>query len=494
MFNSKFKQIILNSLNVDKLLSSFTLLCSLILMVVYSANAQNASVSLTSNSIPLNDFLELSVTLSDETIKNIGNFPDIPGFIKRGKTNSTESYSNGTSMQMKHIIKQSYQPTKEGAFSIKPFSIAVNGKTVNFKGGLVRVTAPEQRKSNDPFAAFFELFDARNTREMANVKADAFFAVTSDRSEVYVGEGFTLTVALYVAKTNQAEMSFYKPGEQITDILQQVRPKNVWEENFGISEIIPEEVTVNGRAYTQYKLYQGTFFSYSTELIKIPASSLKMVSYKRSFAGISGGETLITLPSMPKQIKVKPLPPHPLSDKVAVGVFRLREKINKTSLKTGESIPYTFQIEGQGNISALAAPTLKSHPKLELFPPTTRQQINRSSNTVYGMKAFSYQIIPSEAGNYPLDEQIEWVFFNTLENRYDTLRPDVRLNVSGESTRNKNVNSNDFGELTTLMQNESNDLRSGSSDFLARVAINFLVLLLLCVGVWVYWARSRRES
>ncbi len=479
---------------MNKMLQFLAVFFCILGLFITESLAQNATINIKNSTIPLNDFLELSVTLSDETIKNIGSFPEIPGFTKRGRTNSTETYSNGTTLQMKHIVTQSYQPSKEGTFSIKPFSVAVNGKNVSFRGGTVRVAGASQRNASDPFAAFFELFDNRRLKEMANVKADAFFAITSDRNEVYVGEGFTLTVALYVARANQAEMGFYKAGEQIAEILQAIRPKNVWEENFGISEIIPEEVTVNGKPYRQYKLYQGTFFPYTTEVIKIPSASLKMIRYQSAFGGVAGSETIISLPSPAKQIIVKPLPAHPLRDKVAVGIFRLREKIKKTSLKTGESAPYTFQIEGQGNISAINAPELHTNPKLEVFPPSTRQQINRNSNTVYGMKAFTYQIIPSEAGQYPLNEQLEWVFFNTLTARYDTLRPEIRLSVSGESTRNKLVNSNDFGELNDLISHESNRLRGASLDFIGRLAVNLLIVCLLGVGFWVYMRRSKQDD
>ena len=63
-----------------------------------------------------------------------------------------------------------------------------------------------------------------------------FFALSTDKSEVFVGEGFTLTLAFYVAETNRAGLSFYNTSEQLAEIKKTITPANCWEENFNIEK------------------------------------------------------------------------------------------------------------------------------------------------------------------------------------------------------------------------------------------------------------------
>ena len=84
--------------------------------------------------------------------------------------------------------------------------------------------------------------------------------MTTSQDEVYLGEGFTATLAFYVAEENQAPLQFYDLGKQLTDILKLIKPSNAWEENFNIENINGSPVSINGENYTQYKIYQATFY------------------------------------------------------------------------------------------------------------------------------------------------------------------------------------------------------------------------------------------
>ena len=70
-----------------------------------------------------------------------------------------------------------------------------------------------------------------------DIEANAFLALTTDKPEVYVGEGFTTTLAFYVSEENRAELRFYDLGKQITDIVKEIKPNTCWEENFNIDNI-----------------------------------------------------------------------------------------------------------------------------------------------------------------------------------------------------------------------------------------------------------------
>src|SRR5690606_33549841 len=153
----------------------------------------------------------------------------------------------------------------------------VNGQTVNVSGTTVKVGAPvqQQRRAYDPFQNFFET-ESRPT-EYVDVEADAFLALTTDKTEVYVGEGFTTTLAFYVAETNRADLRFYDLSQQITEILKQIKPTNCWEENFNIDNITGEPVTLNNKGFTQYKIYQASYYPLNAEDIQFPSVGLKLI-------------------------------------------------------------------------------------------------------------------------------------------------------------------------------------------------------------------------
>ena len=94
---------------------------------------------------------------------------------------------------------------------------------------------------------------ATENNEFVEVEADAFLALTTDKNEIYIGEGITTTLAFYVAASNRADMKFYDLGTQLTGIIKKIKPENSWEENFNIDNINGESVNIKGVQYTQYK-------------------------------------------------------------------------------------------------------------------------------------------------------------------------------------------------------------------------------------------------
>src|SRR5690606_14747175 len=116
---------------------------------------------------------------------------------------------------------------------------------------------------------------------------------------------------------------------------------------------------------TQYKIFQATFYPLNNDPIEFPSVGLKMVKYLQaknpSFFSSNRKEDFKTYYSAPKTVKVKPLPPHPLRESVAVGRYTFSENISSEELKTGESFNYTFTIIGEGNVSAINEPKIKNY-------------------------------------------------------------------------------------------------------------------------------------
>jgi hypothetical protein len=205
----------------------------------------------------------------------------------------------------------SYLPLKQGIYTVQAFRMTVNGQTINSPGKKVKVGPPVQTQ-RDPFTYDpNDFFGKNNTTEFVDIKEDAFLAISTNKSEVYVGEGFTTSISFYVADKNRAPLQFHDLGKQLTNILKKIKPTNCWEENFEIENVQSETVTINGEYYDQYKLYEATFYPLNTKPIEFPSVGLQLIKFKvaknPSFFGQNRKEDFKTFYSKPKTIKVKEL-------------------------------------------------------------------------------------------------------------------------------------------------------------------------------------------
>lgn len=455
------------------------------LMGIFSltVQAQEVTIDLGPDEIGLNETFSIKVTISNDKIKSYDEFPDILGFQKQGISQSSSmNVINGQVTSTNSII-QYYKPTRRGTFTIEPFSVKINGNDVTHPGKTVAVVDPRssQRRSG-AFDAFDDLFGRQTQEEpeFIEIEDDAFFASSIDKSEVFVGEGFNVSLAFYMSETNQAPFQFYEPGRQLDDILKKMKPANAWEENFNITNIQPERVTLSGKNYVKYKVYEATFFPFSDGEITIPSISWEMIKYRvarnPTFFGSNRMEDFKTFYSSAKSIKVKPLPPHPLRNEVSVGVFQLRENIKEFEAETGDGFTYNFGISGEGNINSISTPRTKQIHKLNTFDPNVRQQINRGGGKVTGIKEYNYYLTINEPGEVKLADHFEWIFFNPIEAKYDTLRPAAIINVVGESKVNQAISRQRLGGLYDLIEVESNKLSSQRYKYYFSIFINLLLL------------------
>lgn len=288
-------------------------------------------------------------------------------------------------------------------------------------------------------------------------------------------------------------MQFHELGQQLSDILKKLKPSACWEENFNIENIEGETVEINGKYYTQYKIYQAVFYPLNTEDVEFPSVGLKMIKYKvaknPTFFGQNRQEDFKIFYSKPKTVKVKELPPHPLRESVAVGDYRLDEKITSSSGETGKSLAYDYNIYGEGNISAIEKPRVVKGQTFDFFEPNVKQSINRDNGRVTGTKAFSYYLIPKEPGNYDMNDFVQWIFFNPKTNKYDTLKPRVSLVINGESLKNDLISSRDGGSFYDRIASADNTLQSNNKSPWIKIAMNGLALLMVGASAWLMFRK-----
>lgn len=460
-------------------------------------NKNNITVTLGPDQIGENQAWTITVTVSNERLSGYNNFPDIEGFRKRGtSTQSQTTVINGQISSTQGVV-MTYLPTKQGTFNVPTFKMKVNDVEVTVPGKKVVVGAPVAARTTDPFRSLFDSDDffSRSEPEFVDVKDEAFLGLITNKDEVYVGEGVNTTLSFFVADNNRAPLHFHDLGKQLSDILKKLRPANCWEENFNIENIVGDVVNINGRGYTEYKIYQATFYPLNTQPIVFPSVGLEMLKFKvaknPSFFGQNRLEDYKTFHTKAKTVKVKDLPPHPLREAVAVGNYRLEERLNTTSLQTGQSVSYDFGVYGEGNISSIDKPLIRNDGIFEVYEPNVKQSINRDNGRVTGAKTFSYFMIPKEPGKYHLGDYFQWVYFNTTTHRYDTLRSAQVVTVRGESKKNQSIESSDLGSFYDNVDTASNQLQTHKSTGWIQWGANIFAVLM--VGLSIYLI-SRKTS
>lgn len=460
--------------------------------------SQSVQVTLGPDEIGENQAWTITITVQNDRLKSFDNFPDIQGFRKRGQsTQSTTNIVNGQVTSSQSVI-MTYLPERQGTFSIPTFSLKVNDKPVSVPGKKVRVGPAVQQQQRDPFKSFFDRspddFFENGESEFVDVKEDAFLALTTNKDEVFVGEGFNTTLSFFVSQDNRAPLQFYELGKQLADILKKIKPTSCWEENFNIENIDGESVRINGKDYTQYKVYQATYFPLNAEPISFPSVGLEMIKYKvaknPSFFGQNRKEDFKKFYTKAKRVVVKELPPHPLKNVVAVGDYRLDERMRGTNLQTGQSAGYTFNVFGEGNISAISKPSAKGDGRFEFYEPNVRQDITRQNNRITGNKSFSYFMIPKEPGKYKLSDYFNWVFFNPKTAKYDTLQSKLTVKVTGESKKNESILSNDAGNFYNKISTVDNTLKAVRDDRWQKWAFNGFILVMLGASVYLVFFKK----
>ncbi|MGB3778707.1 MAG: BatD family protein [Tunicatimonas sp.] len=475
----------------------FIVLGSLFICYTAPLLGQQASVELGRNQIGSNEQFTITLKIQNERLRQYGEFPQIQGFRQAGTSSSSSTNIVNGQISSSQSVTQTYLPTQEGTFRLPPFTLTVNEQTVNSPGTTITVGPPQQRNAQrgNPFAdPFDDLFGQHEPQEFVEVRDNAFLSLTTSKEEVYLGEGFTTTLGLYLFEEDQAMFQFPSDlGAQLTEILKKIKPSNAWEENFNIENINGTPVTINGKRYTQYKIYQATFYPLNLEPIEFTSVPLTMIKYRvaknPSFFGRRRQADNKTFSTQPKTVRVKDLPPHPLKDAVAVGNYQLDESVSTHKVNTGSSFNYNFKVVGAGNISAVDKPTVKPSEHFEVYPPSVEQNITRRSGQVRGSKAFSYYIVPNEPGKYRLGDLFNWIYFNPSTAQYDTLTSDVTLQVEGKSRKNELISEQDVGSFYDKISRADNTLAPRHGDNWERLLANGLILSMLVLTAVVVFRR-----
>ncbi|GAA4304228.1 BatD family protein [Nibribacter koreensis] len=462
----------------------------MLLLWAVTGLAQSLSIEYGPAAIPIDQYFTISVKVSPTKPVKVEGFPEVEGLQKSTRQLSSSTYKTGEQITVVYTLTQRYAPLKEGEVTVKPFTLTIDGKTVSGKAYKLKV-GPAQPVKPAADTLLPTVPVVAPAPEFVDVKENAFLTLHVPKKRAYVGESVPVSLWFYVADTDLGLLDFYQFETQILEIVRQLKQKSAWEEVLEQQEIQPEKIKVGDKAFTRYKLYEAVLFPITAQALSFPGVQLQMVKYK-----VAKNPSLLTQNRLPEYkiytsgaqtVTVQALPPHPLRDQVPVGVFRLQEQLSRGTISVNQNAVYQFMIAGEGSIGTMPSPqTLWASSGIEIYPPEVRQYVNRANGKIAGTKTFRYFIVGRHPGAYPMRTLFQWVYFNPVTARYDTLRPSMTVRVRGQEDQNASIRAQSVGGFYDIIATESNRITLLDQMQEARRYSNIALGVLLVVALFIF--------
>jgi hypothetical protein len=318
---------------------------------------------------------------------------------------------------------------------------------------------------------------------------EPFFVVTSNIRKPFVGQGFTLKMSFFVPESNTQEFEFDRNDLQIPSLISKMKPKFCWEENFGITTEQIVRVSINKKKYTEYRFFQATYFALQNQKIQIPALKFRVISLTRR--GLEANKKPVYFTSAPLEIKFRNLPNHPLSGKVPVGNFQLKENISSSISKTGLPITYTATLLGDGNGVLWNYKSPESDYFIHFAPISVQTTLAPFQEKMFGNKTDKIQIIPKQPGKFALSHYFNWIYFNVKTEQFDTLRSKMVLDITGNSSDHLLITGQSEDEVYRGIENKKTLDVSWARWVNWSQLTNLILIFLAIVIAFLVWKKPK---
>ncbi|MCD6329287.1 MAG: protein BatD [Candidatus Cloacimonetes bacterium] len=377
---------------------------------IYFANNITVTSYVDKSTVSLNELLKLTVEIkSDEQINAEPKIPQLTGFQIVGQSSSSSTSIEIINNEMSRSVTQSFtyslRPLKIGSFTIPPIHTKFKNKT--YRSKTINVTVVEEN-SNIPQPR--QQSQKQNSNSSNNVQI--FLQARPSKSEVFVGEPFTVKYVLY---SNKGLVGLN--AEKMPEFSGFVK-----EETFQTKNITHTLEVINGIRYYAYRISDYTLFPTNASTYTLDKMEL-LCAYEvpaKNFFDF-GTTKRAYIQSNTSTIKVKPLPleGQPINFSGAVGQFDIKSELSSSQVKTGESVTLTLTINGSGNIRMFDPPTLPAIPNIDTFPPEENDELYQPDN-ISGKKVIKYILIPEEPGTFNLPA-ISFTYFEPRSKTYKTI-------------------------------------------------------------------------
>jgi hypothetical protein len=383
---------------------------------------------------------------------------------------------------------------KEGSFTINAAAVVIDGHTLTTTPLKIRVKgqAPAQQPQTQAQAAAPDDNAKVDTRDLSKL---IFIRAVTDKTRAYVGEQIKVFYKLYVNRGigllgGQPDKAPDLNGFWNQDV--DAKGPNTWK-----TEIY------KGTRYSVTTIKQSMLFPQHAGDLSIDPLSMTLgarIPYKGEFDNPFGNfrDVRYQAKSQPVIIHAMALPTagKPADFNGAVGNYTVYSDIDKKELKANETINYTIDISGMGNLNLLASPKITTPVDVEKYDPKTNDHIVVDSNGVSGSRQFSYLLIPRHEGNITLSP-VDFTYFNPSSGRYVTV-PTKSFNIKvdkGDAQANVPAFNSTEQQDIKLLGNDIRYIKTSSADvfkegegFYDSITYYLLLLLgpVLFIGALIY--------
>lgn len=462
--------------------------------------AQAASVKLSvspqrgKNQIDVGDIFYLTIDVS-----NVSDAPGRPQnvggaklmYFDRTREESGFSSINGvTSRSYAATYTATLRAEKEGSFTYGPVTV----------GGV---------KSNQVHYSIGKASPRQNNAPGAQTAPDA--SGDDDSKPKYIGKGDgNLFLRASVSSTNAYEqqalvytVKLYTTYDAIKFVGATEAPKFdgfVIEESKDISSSLSFE-NYQGKTYATAIIARYIIFPQMTGNLKVTGNNYTIAVDRReyyhdSFFGNMSFSTPLQLNVSPNDlvVNVRELPaPKPADFSGAVGKFRLTSQLKSSQFKTNQAASIVYKLEGTGNIKYVQLPDLSAlyPPELEIYTPTTTQNVSVGGANVSGSVTFDYSFMPLEEGDFRIPD-VKLVYFNPESGRYETsVAKGYEVHV-GKGSASKDSSERQHLKFDSKLQNiEASSLKKDNTPWVYSWTfwLWFIVPLLLLFAAVVMYRR-----
>ena len=475
------------------------------MMAVVAAIAQTLTGSAPSH-VAVGEQFRLSYTVNTQEVSDFraGAIPDELEVLigpNRSMQSSYQMINGHTSSTSSITYTYIVAATKNGAYTIPPAHVVVNGKSIASNAIKIQVSGTPQsgssarQRQNDDDGG--EMRDAGSHIS----GSDLFIKVTANKKRIHEQEPVLLTYKVYtLVQLTQLRgdmpdlKSFYT---QEVDLPQQ--------KNFTIEN-------VSGRPYRTCTWSQYVMFPQMTGKLQIPSITFEGIVIQQNrnvdpfeafFNGGSGYVEVkkkIVAPGI--EIQVDPLPTRPANFSGGVGQFNVSAQLNKTETKANDPVSMRIIVSGTGNLKLIKQPIVNIPKDFDKYDPKITDQTKLTANGLEGSKIYDILIVPRHQGKYEIPP-VEFTYFNTATNKYETAKSEgFTLDVakgSGAGTVSDFSGQEDLQELNKdirYIKTGLADVQGLDDFFFGSVAywVSLAVLALIFISLFVIFRQRAIDN
>ncbi len=442
--------------------------------------------------------------------------PSLNDFIVVSGPNQESGMESSNGVTRQYIgITYLLRPKSTGKFTIGQAIAKADGKT--FRSNRVTLVVTKNSSGNNPVNASpglgglsvypepevqssFDDFIIRKDENIAEkIRKNIFIKVDVSKQSCFVGEPVMVTYKLYTRLKSESSIT-----------------KNPSFNGFSVIDLFPPGNTyysdekLNGRSYNVYTLRKSQLYPLQAGVVELESAEVEnnihfiKEEYIKSQQDDIGNlfrefsqtsippegmqDEKVTLASKPALITVKPLPEKdkPIHFKGAVGNFRIEASLEKNNFSTEDAGKLIIAISGEGNMSMIIAPDVSWPGGLEPFESKTREQLNKQTIPVSGIKLFEFPFTAGKAGAYIIPE-ISFSYFDPATQKYKTVNTKP-LSIAVEKG---------IGKKQVIMNTDTG--RTGKGQFFDTLFNNrWLIVIplaiLILTGLFIWLQKERKNN